>query len=100
MPGIPARRIAPMVRWRQVAIARGAELGGVLVEGHVADVVKCLDGPVAADQGASWVGGAVGGQAGDRVDRLDRDLAGSAIHELRRKEFSAQVRAPAPELSS
>ncbi|GGT55625.1 hypothetical protein GCM10010256_10280 [Streptomyces coeruleorubidus] len=59
----------------------GAELGGVPVEGPVADVVKCLDGPVAADQGGELGGGgAVGGQAGDRVDLLDRDLAGSAVH--------------------
>jgi hypothetical protein len=56
-----ARRVA-MARLRRLAMAwggAGADLGGVLSEGDVADVVQCLDAPVAT---------AVVGQAGGAGD--------------------------------
>jgi hypothetical protein len=59
-----ARRM-PMARLRRLAMARGG-LGGVFGEGGVADVVQCLDAPVAADvvREVSRVG-LGGGEAGD-----------------------------------
>jgi hypothetical protein len=63
-----------MARLRRLAMARGgvagADLGGVLGEGGVADVVQRLDIPVPAyvvgEVGGAGLGG---GEAGDRVDR-------------------------------
>src|SRR5436190_22341362 len=58
----------------------GAAGGGVLAEGHVADVVVRLDGPVLADQPGQVAGGGVGaGQAGDGVDGLAGGLAGGGV---------------------
>src|SRR6266508_432216 len=48
----------------------GADLGGVLGEGGVADVVQRLDAPVASDPvGQAGGVGLGGGEVGDRVDR-------------------------------
>src|SRR5512140_2011228 len=56
--------------------AAGAAGGGVLAEGHVADVVVRLDGPVLADHAGQVAGGGLGaGQAGDGVDSLAGYLA-------------------------
>jgi hypothetical protein len=81
----PARRRAPMARLRQVAMARGAEpvrsVGGVLGERHVSDVVQGFDLPVTADQPSELGGcGLFRSEAGDRVDGLDGDRAGLAVH--------------------
>ena len=47
----------------------GADLGGVLGEGDIADVVQRLDAPVAADPvGQAGGVGLGGGEVGDRVD--------------------------------
>ena len=46
----------------------GPDTGTVFPEGLVADMMQCLDGPVAADQGSEGGGaGEIGGQAGDHV---------------------------------
>ena len=48
----------------------GTDLGGVLGEGGVADVVQRLDGPMTADPVGQVGGAGLGGvQVGDRVDR-------------------------------
>ncbi len=58
----------------------GPQLGGVLGEGGVADMVQGLDLPVVADElGELGRGGLLGGQAGDGVDRLDGGPAGLAV---------------------
>jgi hypothetical protein len=58
----------------------GPQLGGVLGEGGVADVVQGLDLPVSLDQLRELGGrGLFGGEAGDRVDGLDRGPAGLAV---------------------
>lgn len=50
--------------------AAGADLGGVFAVADIADVVQCLDLPVAADPGGELGGGGlVGVQAGDGVNR-------------------------------
>src|SRR5512135_3115275 len=60
--------------------AAGAAGGGVLAEGHVADVVVRLDGPVLADEAGQVAGGGLGaGQGGDGVDSLVRGLAGGGV---------------------
>src|SRR5436309_1520480 len=60
--------------------AAGAAGGGVLAEGHVADVVMCLDGPLLADQAGQVLHGGLGaGQAGDGVDGLAGDPAGGGV---------------------
>src|SRR6516165_3608610 len=60
--------------------AAGAAGGGVFAEGHVADVVVRLDGPVLADQpGQVLRGGLSAGQAGDGVDGLAGGLAGGGV---------------------
>ena len=70
-----AARMVP--GWRPAAGAAG---GGVFAEGHVADVVVCLDGPVLAGEAGQVLGGGVGaGQAGDGVDGLAGDLAGGGV---------------------
>jgi hypothetical protein len=60
-----------MARLRRLAMARGvggAELGGVLGEGDIADVVQRLDAPVAADVVGQAGGACLGGvQVGDGV---------------------------------
>ena len=54
--------------------------GGVFAEGHVADVMVGLDGPVLADEPGQVASGGMGaGQAGDGVDGLAGDLAGSGV---------------------
>lgn len=56
------------------------QLGGVLGEGGVADVVQGLDLPVVPDQLCEpGGGGLLGGQAGHRVDGGDAGLAGLAV---------------------
>lgn len=89
----PASFRAPMARFRQVAIARGAlpvrswvgappgrRLGSVLGERGVPDVMQGLDVPVVANQLRELGrGGLVGGQAGDGVDGLDGGPAGLAV---------------------
>ena len=58
----------------------GAAGGGVFTEGHVADVVVCLDGPVLADQAGQVRGGGVGaGETGDGVDGRAGGLAGGGV---------------------
>src|SRR5690606_21991474 len=58
----------------------GPELGGVLGEGGVADMVQGLDLPVVADElGELGRAGLLGGEAGDGADRLDGGLAGLAV---------------------
>src|SRR5690348_15473752 len=60
--------------------AAGAAGGGVLAEGHVADVVVRLDGPVLADQPGQVAGGSpCAGQAGDGVDGLAGGLTGAGV---------------------
>ena len=60
--------------------AAGPAGGGILAEGHVADMVVRLDGPVLADQAGQVAGGGVSaGQAGDGVDGLAAGLAGSGV---------------------
>ena len=60
--------------------AAGPAGGGVFAEGHVADVVVRLDGPVLADEAGQVLGGGVGaGQAGDGVDGLAGGLAGGGV---------------------
>src|SRR6476660_9942992 len=54
--------------------------GGILAEGHVADVVVRLDGPVLADEAGQVLRGGVGaGQAGDGVDGLAGGPAGGGV---------------------
>src|SRR5438067_3113857 len=56
--------------------AAGAAGGGVLAEGHVADVMMRLYGPLLADQAGQVLHGGLGaGQAGDGVDGLAGDPA-------------------------
>src|SRR6266511_176947 len=56
----------------------GADLGGVLGEGGVADVVQRLDAPVAADPvGQAGGVGLGGGEVGDGVDRHGPPAAAS-----------------------
>src|SRR4029077_16835333 len=51
--------------------AAGTAVRGIFAEGHVADMVVRLDGPVLADEAAQVLRGGVGaGQAGDGVDGL------------------------------
>src|SRR5450631_2555893 len=58
----------------------GAAGRGVLGEGHVPDVVVCLDRPVLADQaGQVGRGGLGAGQAGDGVDGLAGGLPGDRV---------------------
>ena len=60
--------------------AAGAAGGGVFTEGHVANVVVRLDGPVLADQAGQVADGGLGaGQAGDGVDSLAGYLAGRSV---------------------
>src|SRR5579864_9337934 len=60
--------------------AAGAAGGGIFAEGHVADVVVRLDGPVLPDEAGQVAGGGVGtGQAGDGVDGLTGGLAGGDV---------------------
>src|ERR1039458_6065287 len=60
--------------------AAGAAGRGVLGEGHVPDVVVCLDAPVLADQAGEVVRGGLGaGQARDGVDGLAGGLAGGCV---------------------
>ena len=48
----------------------GADLGGILGEGDIAEVVQRLDAPVAPDPvGQAGGAGLGGGEAGNRVDR-------------------------------
>lgn len=59
----------------------GPKLRGILGDGGVPYVVQGLDLPVRADHvGELGVGGLLGGEAGDRVDGLDADLAALAVH--------------------
>jgi hypothetical protein len=56
------------------------QLGGVLGEGGVADMVQGLDFAVVADElGELGRGGLLSGQAGDGVDRLGGGLASLAV---------------------
>lgn len=58
----------------------GPQLGGVLGEGDVPDVVQGLDSPVPSDQsGELSPAGLLCGEAGDRVDGLEADLPGLAV---------------------
>jgi len=60
--------------------AAGTAGGGVFAEGHVTDVVVCLDGPVLADQAGQILRrGLSAGQAGDGVDGLAGGLAGGGV---------------------
>jgi len=63
--------------------AAGAAGRGVLGEGHIPDVVVCLDALVLADQagqaGQVVRGGLGAGQARDGVDGLAGDLAGGCV---------------------
>src|ERR1700722_18270585 len=60
--------------------AAGTAGRGIFAESHVADVVVRLDGPVLADEPGQILRGGVGaGQAGDGVDALAGDLAGSGV---------------------
>src|ERR1700704_6369073 len=60
--------------------AAGPSGCGVLAEGHVADMVVRLDGPVLADEAGQILRGSVGaGQAGDGVDGLAGGLAGAGV---------------------
>jgi hypothetical protein len=57
----------------------GTAGGGIFPEGHVADVVMYLDGPVLPDEAGQVLAGGVGaGEAGDGVDGLAGGLAGSS----------------------
>ena len=60
--------------------AAGAAGCGVLAEGHVPDVMMCLDRPVLADQ-AGQVGrrGVHAGQAGNGIDGLAGDFPGGGV---------------------
>src|ERR1700733_9915631 len=66
---------------RQVGCAAASAAGrGVFAERHVPDVVVRLDGPVLADEpGQILRVGVSAGQAGDGVDALAGDLAGSGV---------------------
>src|SRR5712691_8600509 len=60
--------------------AAGPAGHGVFAEGHVADVVVRLNGPVLADQAGQVLSGDAGaGQAGDGVDGLAGGLAGGGV---------------------
>src|SRR6516165_9321830 len=60
--------------------AAGAAGRGIFAEGHVADVVVRLEGPVLADEpGQVLRGGVCAGQGGDGVDGLAGDLAGGGV---------------------
>ena len=60
--------------------AAGPAGRGIFAEGHVADVVVRLDGPVLADQAGQVLrGGVRAGQAGDGVDGLAGGLAGGGV---------------------
>src|SRR5947207_3393807 len=60
--------------------AAGAAGGGVLAEGHVADMVVRLDGPLLADEpGQVLRGGISAGQAGDGVYGLAGGPAGGGV---------------------
>ncbi len=59
----------------------GPQLGGVFGEGDVPAVVQGLEGPVPSDRsGELSRTGLFGGEAGDRVDGLETDLPGPAVH--------------------
>ncbi len=60
--------------------AAGPAGGGIFAEGHVADVMVRLDGPVLADQAGQVGRGGVGaGEAGDGGDGLADGLAGGGV---------------------
>src|ERR1700750_2128415 len=60
--------------------AAGAGGRGIFAEGHVADMMVRLDGPVLADEAGQVLRGSVSaGQAGDGVDGLARGLAGGGV---------------------
>jgi hypothetical protein len=67
-----------------VGTGAGAELGGVLGEGSVADVVQRLDGPVPAEQ-VSQPGGAslLKWEAGDGIDGYRPPPPGVLVRRLR-----------------
>jgi hypothetical protein len=75
MPQQADRQVAQ--RCHHAGRVAGADLGAVLVEGHVADPVQpVLDLPLAADQCQQPGGvGLVGGEAGHGVGDLDRAAA-------------------------
>src|SRR5690349_19391876 len=60
--------------------AAGTAGRGIFAEGHVADMMVRLDGPVLADQAGKVLRGGVGaGQADDGVDGLAGGLAGAGV---------------------
>jgi hypothetical protein len=63
-----------------VRAAAGADLGGILGEGDVADVVQGLDGPVPPDEvGEAGRAGLLERQAGDRLDGHGLEPPGAGL---------------------